>query len=281
MVVGPPVVVVDPRFVDVVVVEPPGVEVVLVVAPPLVVLVVVEDDGCVVLVTPVLLDVVVVGVLVVVVVVGGGVDVPLTTPPRDVPVPALPKMEDSGLPTISSTTVTKSRAARKTTPAVLAMAFQVKRRVTTGAAEAEASIRWVPAVPAVALTSSGSVRPAAELCACIWAVSSAADGAAAEATASVGAADWSTLVAVVPPAAVDPSLRRTESSGARTTTCLTASWPRSIDCATRAVPIVAAAEPMATPTMVPLTPKADAISAANTAPPTEARIWRNENFTGD
>ena len=71
------------------------------------------------------------------------------------------------------------------------------------------------------------------------------------------------------------------SSGARTTTCLTASCPRSIDCATSAVPIVAAAEPMATPTMVPLTPKADAISAARTAPATEARIWRNENFTGD
>jgi hypothetical protein len=32
--------------------------------------------------------------------------------------------------------------------------------------------------------------------------------------------------------------------------------------------------------MVPLTPKADAITAARTAPTTEARIWRIENFTG-
>ena len=52
-------------------------------------------------------------------------------------------------------------------------------------------------------------------------------------------------------------------SGARTTTCLTAWWPRSIDCATKAVAMVAAAEPMATPTMVPLTPKIDAMTAAH------------------
>ena len=70
-----------------------------------------------------------------------------------------------------------------------------------------------------------------------------------------------------------------EDSGARTATCLTASWPRSIDCATKAVPKVAAAEPMATPMIVPLTPKVDATSAAMTAPAVDARIWRSENFT--
>ena len=70
-----------------------------------------------------------------------------------------------------------------------------------------------------------------------------------------------------------------DDSGARTTTCLTASWPRSIDWATNAVPMVAAADPMATPTMVPLTPKIDAMIAAITAPAAEARIWRMENFT--
>ena len=43
--------------------------------------------------------------------------------------------------------------------------------------------------------------------------------------------------------------------------------------------MVAAAEPMATPTMVPLTPKTDAMTAAITAPAVEARIWRIENFT--
>ena len=36
--------------------------------------------------------------------------------------------------------------------------------------------------------------------------------------------------------------------------------------------MVAAAEPMATPTMVPLTPKVDAMTAAITAPAAEARI---------
>ena len=70
-----------------------------------------------------------------------------------------------------------------------------------------------------------------------------------------------------------------EVSGARTTTCLTAWCPRSIDWATKAVAMVAAADPMATPTMVPLTPKIDAMTAAITAPAVEARIWRIENFT--
>jgi hypothetical protein len=190
-------------------------------------------------------------------------------------------MEANGFPAISSTTVTKSSAARKTTPAVPAMAFQVKRRDATGATEADASIRWVAGVDAAAVTSSGSVRSAVDGDAdpSICAVSSVAVDAAADATVSVGTDDSSTLAAVSPPTAVFPSLRSTESSGARTTTCLTASCPRSSDCATSAVPIVAAAEPMATPTMVPLTPKADAITAASTAPTTEARICRIENFT--
>ncbi len=43
--------------------------------------------------------------------------------------------------------------------------------------------------------------------------------------------------------------------------------------------MVAAAEPIATPMIVPLTPKAEAIRAAITAPAAEARIWRTENFT--
>src|ERR1700733_1763237 len=43
--------------------------------------------------------------------------------------------------------------------------------------------------------------------------------------------------------------------------------------------MVAAADPMATPTMVPLTPKNEAIVAATTAPATEARTCRMEIFT--
>ena len=99
-------------------------------------------------------------------------------------------------------------------------------------------------------------------------------------TTSVRAEDASTDDVDGPLVAVPPSLRSNiEVSGARTATCLTASWPRSIDCATKAVPMVAAAEPIATPTIVPLTPKVEATRAAMTAPAVEARIWRSENFT--
>ena len=52
-----------------------------------------------------------------------------------------------------------------------------------------------------------------------------------------------------------------------------------MDCDTTAVPMVAAMEPMATPMIVPVTQKLDAISAATTAPAAEARICRKENFT--
>ena len=100
-------------------------------------------------------------------------------------------------------------------------------------------------------------------------------------TTSVGADDESTDdVTDGPLTPVPPSLRsNVDVSGTRTATCLTASWPRSIDCATKAVAMVAAADPMATPTIVPLTPKVDATTAAMTAPAVEARIWRIENFT--
>lgn len=81
-----------------------------------------------------------------------------------------------------------------------------------------------------------------------------------------------------------PPIRRSKlavgrPSGTRTTTCLTAFCPRSIDWDTNAVPMVAAMEPIATPMIVPVTPKLDAISAAITAPAAEARICRKENFT--
>jgi len=89
---------------------------------------------------------------------------------------------------------------------------------------------------------------------------------------------------VAPPAGSVPPMRRNKfvvgrPSGTRTTACLTAFWPRSIDCDTKVVPKVAAIEPIATPTIVPVTPKLDAINAAITAPAAEARICRKENFT--
>jgi hypothetical protein len=38
--------------------------------------------------------------------------------------------------------------------------------------------------------------------------------------------------------------------------------------------MVATMDPMATPMMVPFTPKTEAMTADNTAPAAEARIWR-------
>ena len=130
---------------------------------------------------------------------------------------------------------------------------------------------------AVAEISRRSVAPTG---AAVDSISTVSAPAPAVGPASVGADEASTDDAASPPVPVAPSLRRSvDDSGARTTTCLTASCPRSMDWATRAVPRVATADPMATPMIVPLTPKTDAMTAAITAPAAEARIWRNENFT--
>ena len=71
--------------------------------------------------------------------------------------PAWPKIDDSGLPAINSTPVTTRSATRKTTPAVPAIAFHVKRRVATGGVELDESTRWVAGVAATAVASSCSV----------------------------------------------------------------------------------------------------------------------------
>ena len=206
-----------------------------------------------------------------------------------VPVSAPPKIADRGLPEISSTAVMNSRARTNTTATLPAMARQenpcgVVRRATcvgVGVGVVVARRRWVAGVSAVAEISRRSVSPAGAGVDAISTVSGALPPSGSDRpTTSVGAEDASTEDADGPLARVPPSLRnKVEVSGARTATCLTAWWPRSIDCATRAVAMVAAAEPMATPTMVPLTPKTDAMTAAHTAPAVEARIWRIENFT--
>ena len=140
-----------------------------------------------------------------------------------------------------------------------------------------ASRRSVAGASAAAEISRRSVSPTGAAADSISTVSAPAP---AVGPASVGTDEASTDDAASPLAPVAPSLRRSvDDSGARTTTCLTASWPRSMDWATRAVPRVATADPMATPMIVPLTPKIDAMSAAITAPAAEARIWRTENFT--
>jgi hypothetical protein len=116
-----PDVVVVGAVVDVVVEVPPAgtvVDVVLV-------------DAWFVLVVVVLVVVDVVVVVVVVVDVdgdGGGVGTKRFF--TVVPEPASPKIDESGFPAISSTAVMNNRATKKTTPAVPASAFQVKRRGT-------------------------------------------------------------------------------------------------------------------------------------------------------
>ncbi len=77
---------------------------------------------------------------------------------------------------------------------------------------------------------------------------------------------------VTPEVFVPPNRRTMALSGTRTTTCLTALFVRSIDWKTRAVPVVATMEPIATPTMVPFTPKMEAMTADSTAPAAEAAI---------
>ena len=67
-----------------------------------------------------------------------------------------------------------------------------------------------------------------------------------------------------------PSRRRSDVRSDDCTTWATAWWVRSSDCMTRAVAVVATTLPRAMPTMVPFSPKNEAISAARTAPVAEA-----------
>ncbi len=267
----------------VVVVAAPTGAVVLVVVAPVVVLVVV-DDVEVVDVVVVVVDGVVVGV-----VAGacGGVTRSLSVVPASDP----PKIAESGLPEISSIAVMNNKASTNTTAALAAMARQENRPASAGRRTAgriglvEARRRSVAGASATAEISSSVSRTGAAVDS-IWTVSAFPSSRGPERTTSVGAddaddeADADDVASVSPLEPVPPSLRNSVAvSGALTATCLTASWPRSIDCATNAVAMVAAAEPMATPTIVPLTPKVEAMIAATTAPAVEARICRNENFT--
>jgi hypothetical protein len=210
-----------------------------------------------------------------------------------VPVSAPPKIVDRGFPEISSMAVMKSSARTNTIATVPAMArHENPCGVTRRAAACRPGVvigavvackRWVAGVSAVAEISSRSVSAAGAAADAISIVSGALPPCGPDCpTTSVGAEDASasTEESEGRLAPVPPSRRnRVELSGARTATCLTTWWPRSIDCATKAVPMVAAAEPIATPTIVPFTPKTERMMAAHTAPAVEARIWRIENFT--
>ncbi len=204
----------------------------------------------------------------------------------DVPVSDPPKMADNGLPDISSIAVISSSASTKTITAATAIVCHENRRPAAaergpagGSGRVEACRRSVAGASVTAEISRRSVCPTGAAVDAISTVSAPASSVGDVWPISrVGADDVEPRVS--PDAPVPPSRRSSNAvSGALTTTCLTASCPRSIDWATKAVPMVAAADPIATPTMVPLTPKVDAMTAAITAPAVEARIWRNENFT--
>ncbi len=246
--------------------EAPGEVVVVELPAGAVVLVVVLVEALVVVVFGGAVDVVVV-VLADVVVVCDGV--------KMFPLPELPKIDPNGLPEISSMAMMSRRASTNTTAAVPAMTGQENDRrapvrVLGTAGNARVVVARRCSVAGASASAEISSRPVCSRGAAADCISTVSSPAPRVATTSVGA---STDDAAPPLASVPPSLRRREDdSGARTTTCLTASWPRSMDCATSAVPMVAAADPMATPMMVPLTPKVDAMTAAITAPATEARI---------
>ncbi len=215
---------------------------------------------------------------------------------------------------ISSTAVTNPSARTNTMAAVPANAFQVNRRRPASSRVPAALATPVPPVtpttPAPAKTSVGSSGTVAGSTGSVTDASSSSAGRRQPPPAPwrprthrpapsrssprrrrrrppsprVSRASPSTDD-VAPPAAPVPPMRRSRvevgplpPARARPT-CLTAFCPRSIDCATSIVPKVAAIEPMATPTIVPVTPKLDAMSAAITAPAAEARICRKENFT--
>ncbi len=200
----------------------------------------------------------------------------------EVPTSEPPKMVDSGLPEISSMAVTNSSASTNTMAAVEAMARHVMTGRRTGPARRAGLVEACRRSVAGASTSAeiSTVSPRGAAVDAISAVRSSGEPARTTSVGAVDAAGDADDVVVPPLAPVPPSLRNNVAvSGAFTTTCFTASWPRSIDCVTKAVAMVAAAEPMATPMIVPLTPKVDATIAAITAPAVEARICRNENFT--
>jgi len=211
----------------VVVVEAPGVVEVVEVPEGAVVLVVVLGDVVVVLdVVVVVVDVVddgdVVVVVVDVVAAGGGV----TTFPTLVPLPALPKMDASGLPEISSIAVMSMRASTKTMAAVPAMADQENRRRAPVRAPGTAGCIGVVvacscSVAGASATAEISKRPVSSDA--VFDSISTFSAAPPVAMASVGAEEASTDDAAPPLRPVAPSLRsREDESGARTTTCLTA-----------------------------------------------------------
>ena len=140
-----------------------------------------------------------------------------------VPVPWLPKMAESGWPEISSIPVMNKRAITNTMAAVPAIVCQLNDRGTPGRPSrvgpagcigtVVASIRSVAGVPPPGAVPARAPPSAAEISRRSVSSPNVVDGD------EVSPADSASPVATV-----EPSLRsRVDESGARTTTCLTAS----------------------------------------------------------
>jgi hypothetical protein len=186
-----------------------------------------------------------------------------------VPPPPWPKRSASGRPAMSSTTVTKRSEKTNTPNAARATTGQrmPPERATAGSMESGSP----------GGTGGGAVEGSCWVTASPEALASpVASGLAAAlvAVSSAGTEDSPDVDSVTPAVVVPPNRRSNEVSGALTTTCLTALFVFSMDWKTRAVPVVAAMEPIATPTIVPLTPKMDATMADSTAPTALAKICR-------
>ncbi len=170
--------------------------------------------------------------------VAGGAGDGLTKFLTEVPVSAPPKIVDSGFPEISSMAVMNSSARTKTMATVPAMARQenpcgVRRAAVARAGVDVACRRCVAGVSVVAEISRRSVSADGAADDVISIVSGARAPCGPDCpTTSVGADDssGSTEEAAAPLGPVPPSRRnKVELSGARTATCLTTWWPRSID----------------------------------------------------
>ena len=144
-----------------------------------------------------------------------------------VPVPPLPKTAESGCPEISSMAVTNRRAITKTMAAVPANVFQLNVGSTPGRPARDGPPGCIGTVVASIRSVAGAAEPA-----------DPGDRAEAEAAAEVstrspvspsgpagaGAEETSSDDSTSPLTTVEPNLRnRVDESGARTTTCLTAS----------------------------------------------------------
>jgi len=208
----------------VVVVEPPGVVEVVEVPEGAVVLVVVLEDVEVVVVVLEVGDVVV-EVVVVVLEVGNVVEVG-DGGVKMFPLPALPKIDPSGLPEISSMATMSKRASTKTMAVVPAITDQENRRRAPVRAPGTAGCIGVVvacsrSVAGASATAEISRRP--DSSDAVFDSISTDSAAPPVAMASVGAEEASTDDAAPPLRPVAPSLRnREDESGARTTTCLTA-----------------------------------------------------------